>query len=83
MPAPPSFAGLRSVEAEASIIVLLHDSSIQQLNGSLCVLRKAGVVRNHADSSAILVKLAQQIHDGICIGGIKVSGRLISKKNGR
>ena len=46
---------------------ILDDPAVEQVDGAVGVLRKARVVRDHANGRASSVQFLKQIHDGFAI----------------
>ena len=61
---------------------LFDDPAIEEMNGAFGVGSIARVVRNHADRSSAAVQFKKKFHDGLPIGRIEVSGRIIREKDG-
>ena len=53
------------------------------MNGAVGVLRKARIVRDHANGRAAGVQFLQQIHDRFAVARIEVSRRLVRQQNRR
>src|SRR5438552_1566012 len=47
--------------------LLLHDSTVEEVDGALGVAGEARIVRHHADGGAGLVELLEQIHDRLAV----------------
>ena len=62
---------------------IFDDAAVEQVNGAVGVLRKARIVRDHANGGATGVQFLQQIHNGFAVARVEVSRRLIRQQNRR
>ena len=62
---------------------LFNDAAVEQMDTAIRVSRISLVVSNHADSRALLMKLAQQFHYCFAVCGIEISSRLIGEQDER
>src|SRR5262245_35865301 len=63
--------------------LLVHDATVEQLDRALGVAREPRIVRDHADRAALLVQVAQQVHHGLAVRRVQVSGRLVREQDQR
>ena len=68
---------------ESAVPGFFHDPSVEEVDLALGVDGIAGIMGHHADRRPITVQLAQQVHDGVAVVRIQVSGRLICQQDGR
>jgi hypothetical protein len=59
----------------------VYDFAVEEMDGAFGVVGVARVVGDHADGGAGGVDVLEEIHDGIAIFGVEVSGGLISEEN--
>ena len=63
--------------------IVLHYSTVEQVNRAIGVLGKTRVMRHHADGRAGGVQFLEQIHDRFAIARIEISGRFVREKDRR
>jgi hypothetical protein len=57
----------------------LHDPPVEQMNLAIGVSGKPRIVGHHADGGALAVQLAEQVHHGLPVFGIKVTGGFVGQ----
>lgn len=59
--------------------ILRYRLSVQHANNAMAVAGVVFGVCNHDDRGSLLVKIGQQLHDFVTVGGIEVTGRFIGQ----
>src|SRR4051794_33901343 len=61
--------------------VLLDDAAVEEMDAAVGVAHITRVVGDHRDRRALPVQLLQQLHDGLAVFGVEVSGRLVREQD--
>jgi hypothetical protein len=70
-------------ESFVSRFFFLNDLTVKKMNASIGVRSISLIVSHHTNGCSLLMKLAQQIHHCLAVGGVKIAGRLVCQQNKR
>src|SRR6185369_13955076 len=79
----PALLDLALVDFALDALLLLDDTTVEEVNRTLRVPREAGIVGHHADRGPFLVQLFQQLHHRLGVPRVKVAGRLVGEQDRR
>src|SRR5690242_8567595 len=75
--------GLPGRHARVDVLSVADDAAIEEVHRALRDAAEAGVVRDHADGRAIVVKLAEEVHDRLAVLRVEVARRLVGEEDER
>src|ERR1700691_6347862 len=59
------------------------DLAVEEMDLAIGMAGEARIVRDHADGRALAMQILEQLHDGLGVARVQVSGGLVSQQDGR